>query len=94
MSEPQKRRSKKRRSNRNRNSPKNFWGDVEKLPVAEDKIRITPEPDALARSLGRPPIPGSEVIAEHYFAAVYDRAVALAGVLAAAGGMIEADDLE
>jgi hypothetical protein len=94
MSEGQRRRPKKRRSNRSRNSPKNFWGDVEKLPLAEDKIRITPEPDALSRSLGRPPIPGSETIAEHYFAAVYDRAVALAGVLAAAGGMVEADDLD
>ncbi len=94
MSEQQRRRPKKRRSNRGRNSPKNFWGDVEKLPVAEDKIRITPQPDALAKSLGRPPIPGSETIAEHYFEAVYDRAVALASVLATAGGMIEPDDLD
>ena len=93
MTEGQRRRPKKRRSNRSRNRPKNFWGDVEKLPLAEDKIRITPEPDALSRSLGRPPIPGSETIAEHYFAAVYDRAVALAGVLAAAVGMVGADDL-
>jgi len=92
MNEPQKRRPRKRRNNRNRKSPKNFWGDVEKLPPAEDKVRITPEPDALARSLGRPPIPGAETIAEHYFAAVYERAVSLAGALAAAGNMVEADD--
>jgi hypothetical protein len=49
----------------------------------------------VVRSLGPPPLPGHETAAEHYFGAVYERAVALAGALAAAGGLLdtgEADD--
>jgi predicted TIM-barrel enzyme len=45
------------------------------------------------RSLGPPPLPGHENAAEHYFAAVYDRAVTTAGALAAAGGLIDPDAL-
>jgi len=40
-------------------------------------------------SLGRVPLTGSETIAEHYFQAVLDRSVMLAGALAAAGGLDE-----
>jgi hypothetical protein len=45
------------------------------------------------RSLGRPPLQGHETIAAHYFEAVYDRSVVLAGALAAAGDLIEPDEL-
>ena len=71
-----------------------FWGDGSALPSAEQSIRITDDPDATVRSLGPPPLPGHEEIAGHYFAAVYDRAVAIAGALAAVGGMIEPEELQ
>ncbi|HVM00438.1 MAG TPA: hypothetical protein VM324_14185 [Egibacteraceae bacterium] len=70
-----------------------FWGAPSQLPPARHDVRITDVPAATVRSLGPPPLPGHEVVAEHYFAAVYDRAVALAGALAAVGGLIEPDEL-
>jgi hypothetical protein len=70
-----------------------FWGDAAQLPVAERGVQITDDPAAVPRSLGHPPLPGHEVIAEHYFTAVYDRAVTTAGALAAAGGLIDPDEL-
>lgn len=66
-----------------------FWGDPEKLPEPRSDVRITEDPAAVPRSLGTPPLPGQEKVAEHYFAAVYDRAVNVAGALAAAGGLID-----
>ena len=76
-----------------RNDGAGFWGDPEKLPPARQEIRITAAPAAVARSLGPPPLHGHEAIAEHYFSVVYERAVMLAGAVAAAGGMINPDDL-
>ncbi len=70
-----------------------FWGDADRLPEVRTDIRITEDPAAVPRSLGRPPLPGHEQIAEHYFTAVYDRAVATAGALAAAGGLIDPEAL-
>lgn len=54
---------------------------------------MTDEPAAVPRSLGTPPLPGHEQIATHYFTAVYDRSVTMAGALAAAGGLIDPDAL-
>ena len=65
-----------------------FWGDPAQLPQPRQDVRITEDPSAVARSLGPPPLPGQEIIAEHYFSAVYDRAVGLAGAVATAGGLI------
>jgi hypothetical protein len=70
-----------------------FWGDASQLPVAERGVEITDDPAAVPRSLGHPPLPGHEGIAEHYFTAVYDRAVTTAGALAAAGGLIDPEVL-
>ena len=70
-----------------------FWGDSGELPPARTDVRITDDPSATVRSLGAPPLPGHEAIAEHYFAAVYDRAVTLSGALAAVGGLIEPEEL-
>ena len=70
-----------------------FWGDPQKLPESRADVRITDDPAAVARSLGAPPLANHEAIAEHYFSAVYDRAVTLAGALAAAGGLIEPEAL-
>jgi hypothetical protein len=43
----------------------------------------------MIRSLGPPPFPGGETIAEHYFAAVYQKAATLATALAAASGLLD-----
>jgi hypothetical protein len=70
-----------------------FWGESDHLPEVSQDVRITDDPSAMPRSLGPPPLPGHEHIAEQYFALVYDRAVSTAGLLAAAGGLIDPDDL-
>ena len=69
-----------------------FWGDVENLPQVETVI-LTSDPSAVVRSLGRPPLAGHEAVSEHYFRAVYEQAVILAGVLATAGDLIDVDEL-
>lgn len=85
-----------RRKDRNRR-PKvdalSFWGDAAALPFHETDVRITDDPGAVSRSLGTPPLPGQEIVAPHYFAAVYERAVMTAGALAAAGGLIDTETL-
>ena len=76
-----------------RSSGIGFWGDPGKLPPQRQDLRITDDPSAVARSLGPAPLPGHETIAEYYFAAVYDRAVGIAGALAAVGGLIKPEEL-
>jgi hypothetical protein len=82
------------RSNARRRQPagRDFWGadDIEESPAAV--IRPIPDPTALVRSLGPPPLPGYETAAEHYFAAVYDKAATLAIALAAASGLLATDE--
>ena len=74
--------------------PRAFWGDPQLLPDAnEAKTTITANPSAVVKSLGRPPLSGQQNASELYFTAVYDRAVNLAAALAAAGDLIEAEDL-
>lgn len=68
-----------------------FWGEAAALPAMQRDVRITDAPAAVPRSLGPPPLPGHEAVAEHYFRVVYERAVATAGALAAAGGLIDLD---
>jgi hypothetical protein len=72
-----------------RNDAAGFWGEPEALPRVARDVRITDDPAAVPRSLGLPPLPGHEAVAEHYFTVVYERAVATAGALAAAGGLID-----
>ncbi len=74
--------------------PRIFWGDPEQLTeLGSGTASITAQPSAVVQSLGRPPLSGQQNAAEHYFVAVYDRAVNLAAALAAAGGLIEAEEL-
>jgi hypothetical protein len=82
-----------RGSRQHRQDGVGFWGDADKLPPERLEVRMTAEPAAVPRSLGPPPLPGHEAIAEHYLQAVYDRAVTTAGALAAAGGMIDPEAL-
>jgi hypothetical protein len=67
------------------------WRPVPQLPPLEP---ITPatEPTALLRSLGDPPLPGQRAVAEHYLAAVVERAAALATALAASVGALDTDN--
>jgi hypothetical protein len=88
-----KRRNRKRRNRSTAKATAEFWGDSQTLPEPRDDIRITSDPSAVVRSLGRPPLPGQEQASEAYFAAVYARAVGLASALAAAGELIEPEEL-
>lgn len=86
----------RRRNRKRRNKSKavvEYWGDNAKLPEPTSDIRITEDPAAVVRSLGRPPLPGQEHASDAYFTAVYGRAVGLASALAAAGDLIEPEDL-
>ncbi len=82
-------RARAREQAKGRQDPAGFWGDPEALPHIRQDVRITDDPAAVPRSLGQPPLPGHESVAEHYFTVVYERAVATAGALAAAGGLID-----
>ena len=85
---------KRNRKRRNRSkATAEYWGDKGELPDPTSDIRITEDSSAVVRSLGRPPLPGQEQASEAYFAAVYGRAVGLAGALAAAGELIEPEEL-
>jgi hypothetical protein len=68
-----------------------FWTNppAEDDPIDIEPIRPVPDPGAMVRSLGPPPLFGGGGNAEHYFAAVYDRASMLAGALAAASGLLD-----
>ena len=90
------RRPRNRRRNKGKSTTKQqkaFWGDEEKLPNFGGTVRITNDATAVVTSLGRVPLAGSEIIAEHYFEAVLERSVMLGSALAAAGGLVEADEL-
>jgi hypothetical protein len=70
---------------------RDFWGTAyEDEPAA--LIRPSDDATAMIRSLGPPPLPGREIVSEHYFAAVYDKAASLAIALAAASGLLDTSD--
>jgi hypothetical protein len=73
-------------------SMRDFWGverDDEEPPAL---IRPSDDPTAMIRSLGPPPLPSRETVAEHYFVAVYEKATALATALAAASDLLDAEE--
>ena len=87
----------RRRGNRNRNGsqqqqqqptrrrPVDMWRPVPPLPPAEPIIPA-PDPTVVVRSLGEPPLRYPQ--ADHYLAAVVERAAMLASALAASGGLL------
>lgn len=77
-----------RRRGQNR-APKaiDLWRPVPQLPDPEP-IVPAPEPAAVMRSLGDPPLPGQGAVAGHYLAAVVERAAGMATALAAAAGVL------
>ncbi len=66
-----------------------FWHGSAPLPESNERIAVTEDAAAVVRSLGPAPLSGRETIAEHYFEAVYQRAVTIASALAAAGDLID-----
>ncbi len=85
-------RSGKRRRKSSAKASREFWGDPAKLPSESERVRITTQPAAVVESLGTPPLTGQERAAGPYFEAVYERAVMMAGALAAASGLIQEDE--
>jgi hypothetical protein len=85
----------RRSNNRNRRpqdrKPKSveLWQPVPQLPPPEP-IEPAADPTAVLRSLGDPPLPGQGAVAQHYLAAVVERAAGLATALAAASGLLGA----
>ena len=93
MSGPRRRKPSPQRSRRRRNeSTRDFWGNENPGDETTDVIAVSEDPTVMIRSLGPPPFPGNETIAEHYFAATYDKAAALAVALAAASGLLATED--
>jgi hypothetical protein len=70
-----------------------IWRPVPVLPDPEP-IRPAADPTAVLRSLGDPPLPGQGAVAEHYLAAVVERAAVLATALAASAGLLATGDPE
>ena len=66
-----------------------FWHGSAPLPDSSARITVTEDAAAVVRSLGPAPLSGRETIAEHYFEAVYQRAVSISSALAAAGDLID-----
>jgi hypothetical protein len=54
-------------------------------------IRPTPDPGALVRSLGPPPLAVDSAVSERHLTAVYEEAVRAATALAAANGLLAKD---
>jgi hypothetical protein len=69
-----------------------FWGRPAAEEPTVEPIRAADDPTPIVRSLGPPPLPGRDRVAEHYFAAVYEKAASLAVALAAASGLLAAPD--
>jgi hypothetical protein len=82
--------SKRRRSGGARRvAEEKFWGPAEVGDAAAvPEIRPTPEPGALVRSLGPPPLAVDAALAERHLIAVYEEAVRTATALAAASGLL------
>lgn len=70
-----------------------LWRPVPQL-ADPSPIVAAPEPTALIRSLGDPPLQGQGAVAEHYLAAVVERAANLAGALAFAAGLLAEPDAD
>jgi hypothetical protein len=70
-----------------------FWGrDGEEGTPPPGGVRPTPDPGALIRSLGPPPLAVDPAVAERHLTAVYEEAVRAATALAAANGLLAIED--
>ena len=81
--------SRRRRSSGVAPVDRRFWGNDEAEPVPVNKIRPTPDPGAMPRSLGNPPLAVGPATAKRHLDAVYEEAVRAATALAAANGLLD-----
>ena len=87
---PPRRRAAPRSNQRRKAAPRrDFWDGVESVDEPVALVRRQDDPSAMIRSLGPPPLPGRETIAENYFALAYDKAARRAVALAAASGLMD-----
>jgi hypothetical protein len=82
----------KRRRPASRNSPQpGFWGWPDRPAEGPVAIRPTPDPSAVPRSLGDPPLGPNSAATQRHLALVYEEAVRAATALAAANNLLVAD---
>lgn len=92
MSTPR-RKSKGRKGKGRGPQPADLWRAAPELPPPAG-IRPATDPTALLKSLGTPPLTGQGGVADHYLAAVVERAAGLATALAAAAELLVEPDPE
>jgi hypothetical protein len=92
---PPRRRTATRSGSRRKASPRrDFWEGNDGGDEPVSYVRQPDDPSAMIRSLGPPPLPGRETIAEHYFALAFDKASRRAVALAAASGLMDLSEPE
>lgn len=80
-------------ANRRRTGGADFWGKPSEGPPSDRMVRPTVDPGAVVRSLGDPPLGPNPATAAHHLTAIYEEAVRAATALAAANGLLEADEI-
>jgi hypothetical protein len=81
------------KARRAQNRDGDFWG-VESTAAVDDIVDPHLDPTVLIASLGPPPLVGVDAEALYPLGSVYDKAAALATAVAAASGLVRADDTE
>ncbi len=69
-----------------------FWGAEGTTIELEHNVVLAKDATSVVQSLGGPPLLGHQSAGEAYFQAVYNRAAALSGALAAAADLVEPTD--
>lgn len=69
-----------------------FWGASYEPAATPGGVVPTPDPGALVRSLGPPPLAMDGTASLRHLTAVYEEAVKAASALAAANGLLSADE--
>jgi hypothetical protein len=80
--------SKRRRPNQRHNAQSGFWEQPEQPDDTTTSLRPTPDPAAIPRSLGDPPLAANPALSQHHLGLVYEEAVRAATALAAANGLL------
>ena len=92
MTPPRRNQRRSRGRNRSGNRAWSLWQPVPR-PDPVEPIAPAAAPTALLDSLGSPPLRGHASLADHYLAAVVERAAGVATALAASAGVLaDADD--
>jgi len=87
MNAPRSPSSRRRRSSHRRPKPRGLWSPVPEPDAPEPVVPVS-DPSALIDSLGSPPLKGHSSVAEHYLAAVVERAAGLATGLVDVAGLL------